>query len=216
MFAGSRSDVNSGSKQILIVMDWSSKKLTRVARSSLTAEAQGGANGVDALEWLLIFLALVFKPDASPVAKEIARLFGPAVIITDCKALYDATHSVSSGLGISEKRTAIEVRMMVDRVAFIGASWRWVNSDQQLADGMTKASMRLKLAEYLRKGYHSLEYDPDFVSAKKSRSAKRFEKTEENMIEPDQEDDVPDEEAVPDLAREVKTEKKEKKKKSED
>ena len=87
-------------------------------------------------------MARVVRPDLDPRSADAARLFGPSILVTDCKALFDAAHSSSSGLGLSEKRTAIELKMIVERLEFLGAHWRWANSDQQMADGTTKVTAR--------------------------------------------------------------------------
>ena len=44
---------------------------------------------------------------------------------------------------------------------------RWVSSDRQLADGLTKASMRQTLADKLRHAKIKFLYDPGYVAAKK-------------------------------------------------
>ena len=93
----------------LIIMDWASKKLPRVSRSSLSSEAQSGATAIDALEWAKTMLALILNPTLNLADAGTARTIGESPCITDCKALYDAARSSGCGRGISEKRTAIEV-----------------------------------------------------------------------------------------------------------
>ena len=48
---------------------------------------------------------------------------------------------------------------------------RWTNSDQKIADGLTKMAARPRLIQWLRSGHLRLQHDPDFVSAKKIRKA---------------------------------------------
>ena len=45
--------------------------------------------------------------------------------------------------------------------------WRWVNSAQQLADGLTKPSARDNFVIQLKRGVHQLKYDPSYTAAKK-------------------------------------------------
>ena len=60
-------------------------------------------------------------------------------MVTDCKSLYDAlARSESQGLGLSEKRTAIEVTATMQQMEATGISCKWVNSDRQLADSRTE------------------------------------------------------------------------------
>ena len=154
----------------IVLVDWLSRKLVRASRSSLTSEAQAGANAVDQLEWVSIFWGVMLQPQLKLDSIEAANVFSEPVVVTDCKALFDAAHSASSGLGIAERRTAIEVRMMVERLEFLSGSWRWVDSDQQLSDGMTKITARQKFVVAFRKGVHRLSFDPEYVSAKKKRA----------------------------------------------
>eukprot|EP00959_Pyramimonas_sp_CCMP1952_P185766 3884222-Pyramimonas_sp.AAC.1 len=49
----------------------------------------------------------------------------------------------------------------------IDAVWRWVNTQQRLADGLTKLSSRQTLADIIRRGVHALKYDPTFVVGNK-------------------------------------------------
>ena len=123
----------------LIVIDWASKKLPRVSRSSLSSEAQSGATAVDALEWAKTMLALIINPTLNPADSATARTTGESPCITDCKALYDAARSSSCGRGISEKRTAIEVLIMNERMTEIKGVWKWTSSMQQLPAGSPKS-----------------------------------------------------------------------------
>ena len=45
--------------------------------------------------------------------------------------------------------------------------WKWVSSERQFADGLTKNSARQLLADRLRVGQIGLKHDPDFVASKK-------------------------------------------------
>ena len=67
----------------------------------------------------------------------------PGTLITDCKAFYDGVvMSVSAGLGLDERRTAIEALALRQAFEAGGTVVRWVHSHAQLADGLTKASQQ--------------------------------------------------------------------------
>ena len=71
---------------------------------------------------------------------EVYKLLPEAIAITDCKSLYDALEKNESlGLGLSEKRTSIEVMATKQQMRATGLKTKWVNSDRQLADVLTKA-----------------------------------------------------------------------------
>ena len=98
-----------------------------------------------------------------------------AHVITDCRSLYDALEkSESVGLGLTEKRTAIEVSATRQQMQMSGIQTRWVNSDRQLADVLTKPNASPSSIMALQKsGKWKIVFDEDFVSAKKIRRQKR-------------------------------------------
>lgn len=84
-----------------------------------------------------------------------------------CKALFDAAKSVSSGRGLSERRTSIDIQMFNEKMKELHGVWRWTDTYQQLADGLTKLQVRQNFAEKLSRGARALKYDPDFTAGKK-------------------------------------------------
>ena len=159
--------IKDGYPMPLVVIDWASKKLPRVSRIALSSEAQSGATAIDAFEWVKTMSALILDPTRDPAAESTPQLAGQSPCITDCKALYDAARSSSCGRGIAEKRTAIEVMMMNERMQFISVVWKWTNTTQQLADGLTKLAVRQTFAEMMRRRWHALKFDPTFTAGKK-------------------------------------------------
>ena len=64
----------------------------------------------------------------------------------------------------------MEVLAMVNHFQEQQTMLRWCNSDQQLADGLTKSSAQDKLRKFLMSGQKwNLHFDEEFVSAKKRR-----------------------------------------------
>ena len=167
LFATSQDMVDKGTPGVLVVMDYASKKLARKARSSLAAEVQAGSLATDQLEWAKVFMSLVWNPEWKAVATETASWFGPSPVITDAKSLYDASRSASAGLGLSEKRTAIELDAMMDRMKVFNGQLQWTSAFQQVADGMTKPRARQAMAEILRRGTHAMKYAEECVAGKK-------------------------------------------------
>ena len=167
IFVATEEEINSGSPMPLTLIDWHSRKLTRMCRSSLSAEAQAAAAAVDGLEWTKVFAAALVNPFIAIEKEESLQMFGFSPVATDAKSLYDAARSVSAGLRLSERRTAIEVSIVRERLAALLGEWRWVNSDQQLADGLTKTAARDNMTIVLARGVHQLRFDPSFTAAKK-------------------------------------------------
>ena len=155
------------------VVDWRSAKLPRIARSSLSAEAQAAGQAVDAVDNLCVFWAHMLEP-----GKPLAELMNqPSVLepimVTDAKALYDSYQRESLGNNLTDKRTGLEIRVMKERLQGLGGRLRWMSSERQFADGLTKAGTRQLLADRLRYGKVKYTWDPDYVASKKKDAGER-------------------------------------------
>ena len=116
LFATSDEELAAEKPMPLTILDWQSRKLTRMRRSSLSAESQAAPAAVDELEWLKVFAAALVDPGIAIDDDGVMAMFGASPLITDAKSLFDAARSVSSGLRLSEKRTAIEVTIARERL----------------------------------------------------------------------------------------------------
>ena len=68
---------------------------------------------------------------------------------------------------------------MRDRLHAMGGKLRWLNSNQQLADGLTKVQARDQMNYQLMRGIHRLVFDPNYTAAKKvKKEDKEVEKEE--------------------------------------
>ena len=149
-----------------VVVDWRSWKLPRVNRSSLSSKAQAAVGGVDALEFTKCFYSLCLDDRRDPNADWTMQCLLESALIVDAKALYDAAQKERVH-NFEDRRTGIEVMVLKQRMHAAQISWRWVSSERQHADGLTKAKARQLLADRLRVANISLHHDPHFVAAKK-------------------------------------------------
>ena len=100
-------------------------------------------------------------------------------LITDAKALYDSYHKESlAGASSVDKRTGLEIRVAKEQLTSLGGMLRWVSSERQYADGLTKMSTRALLAERIRYHKMKLMWDPEYTSAKKKTAAERVKPAE--------------------------------------
>ena len=79
---------------------------------------------------------------------------------------------------------------------------RWVSSERQWADGLTKLSARQLLAGRLRHGRVGFYWDPSYVAAKKKTAAERQQNMDAHAAPPPKrlrkiDEDVMEEEAEP-------------------
>ena len=72
-----------------------------------------------------------------------------------------------------DKRTGIEVMVLKQKMKASGTVWKWVSSERQYADGLTKMSARQLWADRLRATTITLKHDPQFVAAKKKDAVSR-------------------------------------------
>ena len=121
------------------ILDWHSFRLLRVARSTLAAESQAAAEAADALTVVARYISLLMNPNLKLDDPMLGVMNIPATLVVDAKALYDLLEKreVQASLG-SDTRTAIEV--IVAKEKLVNGKSRWVSSERQMADGLTKVS----------------------------------------------------------------------------
>ena len=164
--------VLQGCKTVFHVLSWSSKRLKRVARSSTSAEAQMSANALDQHEFAKLFMLEMQSPGPLDLRKADEILSGvPSCLVCDAKNIYDGIMKIeSSGLQMEERRTAIELLGIKERLRQANVCLRWVNGDQELADGLTKPWKHEGLIKALLNGSWRIVYDAAYQSARRVRA----------------------------------------------
>ena len=161
------------------ILDWRSCKLPRVARSSLAAEAQAAACAADATEFVCRYYEHLRRPDLY-LAELLRQGCGlKPVLVTDAKALYDSYHRESLVSSVTDRRVSLEIRVVKEQMQSVSGSLRWVSSERQLADGLTKDTARQLMADRLRHGQIKFLWDPGYVAAKKKPLQERLRSQEE-------------------------------------
>ena len=79
----------------------------------------------------------------------------------DPKALFDSIRAEVPQLQ-GDKRTKIEIMIIKQKIDEIGSKLRWISSETQLADGVTKMAARQLLADRIRTHLLSLQSDKPF------------------------------------------------------
>ena len=162
------------------ILDWKSQKLPRVARSSLAAEAQAAACAADSTEFVCRYFEHLKKPNLTlaELLKEKSTL--RPTLVTDAKALYDSYHRESLVSSVTDRRISLEIRVVKEQLQSLSGNLRWVSSERQLADGLTKESTRQSLSDRLRHARIKFLWDPDYVAAKKKPLAERNKNLQES------------------------------------
>ena len=155
------------------MVDWKSYKCKRVVRSSLAGETQAYMETLDMLEFTKVFYALFLDPWKS--LSDVESIFEKqhkSPVITDAKSLYDALErSESSTRNLTERRTAKEVTAIRQRLEHGFIFSKWVTSDRQMADGLTKPQAAWKSLEIMSAGKWKIVWDATFQSARKVKVA---------------------------------------------
>ena len=152
------------------ILDWRSFKLPRVARSSLAAESQAAGCAADAKEFACRYFQHLLKPHLKLADLLQVKSSLQPTMVTDAKFVYDSYHKESrSSVG---KRSGLEIRVVKEQLQSLGGL-RWVPSERQLADGLTKMSTSQSLADRLRHAKVKFLYDPAYTAAKKRPLSER-------------------------------------------
>ena len=162
-----------GKKVKYSILSWKSFKLPRVCRSSLSAESQAMAGALEEVLMVKLFLKMLMNPGLS-VQRAQTSLDMPCAVITDCKALYDTIRRENIQTSL-DKRVAIEVLVIRDMLKQVRADLRWVSSERQFADGLTKVGSRQDMVDTLKGGYVQLVQDDSFQASKKKTAEQRMQ-----------------------------------------
>ena len=152
---------------------WSSRKIPRVIRSTLSAEAVALSGALDRLSWIRIMWEWLKDPSvniASP--EEVLKRSPTAAIATDCKSLYDITTRTAPP-ACEETRTTLECLLIRERLAE-NCRLRWVNSQATLADCLTKIMDCSVLRQHLLSGMYAL-FDETATLQERADKRARFD-----------------------------------------
>ena len=149
---------------------WTSKKIPRVVRSTLSAEAYAMSKAVDILGWVRALWGCIHVGQFQWQHPEAGfKQLPPAIIVTDCKSLYDLVTRLAMP-SCEEFRTTLEVLLIKQR-CLENAHFRWIPTTLQVADSLTKPMDPVLLRTVLAQGRFRL-YD---ASGNLDKTAQRKE-----------------------------------------
>ena len=102
------------------ILDWKSCRLARVARSSLSAEAQAAGCASDATEFACRYFEHLRHPDWFLAELLQARSVLNPVMITGAKALYDSYRREPLIFNVTDRRPSLEIRVVKDQIGSLG------------------------------------------------------------------------------------------------
>ena len=152
------------------VISWQSSKIDRTCRSPGAAEAQAAVNGDDALyyaryQWFEIVHGDI---DVRHPERSVRQVGG--VLITDSRNVYDKLHTEVLVVKGAEKRANLELLSLKESQQSTNLVIRWVHSEAQLANSLTKGgSKEIELFYRMQAAWRIVE-DDKMQSARKRKS----------------------------------------------
>ncbi|CAL1129202.1 unnamed protein product [Cladocopium goreaui] len=158
-------------RSVVAPVAWMSKKIQRVTRSTLGAEAVALSGNVDRLLWLRILWQWNNPSIEWQSPEKVLHEARQAALVTDCKSAYDLLTRTAVPQ-CEEHRTTIECLLIRERLQ-ANCAVRWVTSNAQLADCLTKSMDASVLRQCLKSGRYSL-FDENRVLQQRSDKRQRL------------------------------------------
>ena len=195
--------IGQNHKSVVNLILWSSKKIQKVAVSTLSAEAMALAGAMDLLAWRRLYWGWLLDkscqwrlgdktlqrlPPAFSALKDEPGLIEPntslsenleklqvigkadSLIATDCKSLYDLI-SRKAPPACQEFRTLLQARLIKEHLA-TGVAIRWVPSNAQVADCLTKVMDTSSLREVLQVGRYQSNDEEKILKNRSDRKSR--------------------------------------------
>ncbi|CAE7239180.1 RE1 [Symbiodinium sp. CCMP2592] len=160
----------SGAVEGVSPISWTSQKIDRACRSPGASESQATVNGEDSLyaarfQWSEL---LYGRPDLHCPDSHVRRTGG--CVVTDSRNVYDKLETEVLVVKGAEKRTSIELLAVKESQQNTGVNLRWVHSEAQLANSLTKAGGYREYELYYKMGHcWRLVEDEAMMSARRRK-----------------------------------------------
>ena len=150
---------------------WSSTKIDRQCRSPGAAETQAAANGEDSLYYVRFQLAEIFSGCTNARKPALLVRTIPGCVVTDSRNVFDKLNCEVLAIKGAEKKSNLELISLKEAQQQNGVVLRWVHSEAQLANSLTKAggSKELELFYKMQHQWRIVE-DPSMRSARRRKA----------------------------------------------
>ena len=160
----------SGHVEKVTPIAWHASKIDRVCRSPGAAEAVAVVNGEDYLFHVRYQLGELFdkQPNVFDVDTTVNRFSG--VLISDSRNVYDKLQTEELSIKGAERRTDIELLCLKSAQRNNHVTIRWVHSEAQIANALTKGGAKEFDLYYQMKGTWRIVQDEEMRSSRRRRS----------------------------------------------
>jgi hypothetical protein len=180
-------ELNQNSTSPWSLLTWKSGHLKRTVESTLGSETQALLRGVKELEWIKTMWCSMLEPidlgNREGALKKVA-----SIAIVDCKSAYDAVTSLT-GTSVADRTTALDALVVKEVLQRANIIVRWVPSNLQLADSLTKdsaASCDL-LRGTVRSGEYTIGDEVETLQRRAKEKALRLKRGAERAQESEEE-----------------------------
>ena len=153
-------------------LTWHSQKISRVCRSPGASEAAAAVNGEDYLYFARFQLSemLGHPVQVRNVNEVVNKVDG--CLVTDSRNVFDKVETEVLSIKGAEKRTDLELLALKSSQWKNGVIIRWVHSEAQLSNGLTKAGELRQLLMFYQMGHKwRIVEDEERASARKRKLA---------------------------------------------
>ena len=161
-------------------MSWTSTKIDRSCRSPGSAETQAAVNGEDALYFMRYQWSEMQYGKVNLRAPSDAVRQTDGCLITDSRNVYDKLSTEVLTIQGAEKKSNLELLSVKESQMSTNLKVRWVHSEAQLANALTKKGGKELELFYKMRGMWRIVEDPAMRSARKRRQEglQPFEQTQ--------------------------------------
>ena len=159
---------------------WSSHKVERVCRSPGAAETLAAVNGEDELFYARYqFSEMLFgQVDTKDSCAVVRRVSG--CVVTDSRNVYDKLQTEVVSIRGAEKRANLELLSLKEAQNRTQVQIRWVHSEAQLGNSLTKANGNQELDRFYRMGYQWRIVEDDQMRSARRRRVEGLDPLQQN------------------------------------
>eukprot|EP00438_Fugacium_kawagutii_P014572 Skav232315 [mRNA] locus=scaffold882:767277:767810:+ [translate_table: standard] len=156
-----------GGQAPVSVLSWRSSKIDRTCRSPGASETKAAVECEDDLFFVrILWSELSGTPLVLHDPEETARQ-SKAILVSDSRNFYDKVSKPVMTIKGAEKRSDVEALIVKESCERNGLTLRWVHSDAQLGNSLTKHQEKHQFAMFRRMNYTwKIVHDPLMSSAK--------------------------------------------------
>ena len=171
LIGASGQGLQQGDVAAISPISWHSTRIDRVCRSPGAAETAAAVNGEDMLYYVRYqWSEMIYgKVDLRHPNKTVSKV--PGYVITDSRNVYDKLATAMFSVNGAEKKANIELMGLKEAQEATGVIMRWVHSEAQLANALTKAQQHRELELYYRMQHQwRIVEDTEMKSARKRKN----------------------------------------------